>query len=816
MSFFKHEKRTARGIYSPKQISNIFKGSSTSINSAGTGKAGEGAQAYVDSVMTPNSDGNGEPLVVDFAIMHDEHASNERMAPRTPGKSNLDPEGHWLSDDDIAAPPPPDFTRRDIHVPSRTSSSTPQAERKRMHMQRRLSSETTSQTMATTPDPYQQSRTRERSQTPSTSTAPRISDSPRERSTAPTTLRSSAESVMSYESSAPSVATHNLVPLQQKGFADDAERLSPLLEDDPHSFDLVSAPLESERKQYSLESRSEQLFSKQHLQAIFKDTSSLLRFTSFLSAARPQSVPILIYYLDALKALRAINYANAVAEALDPIEGLDFTETAARPTLNAVLEEKASKAFDLLVRDDLPAFITHIFVQVVSVSISKRVTGALPPLLREASEGLAEVFCLTDPSRSDNPIIFASEEFHRTTQYGVGYAIGRNCRFLQGPKTNKSSVARFKKAAVEGKDHSEVFLNYRRDGSPFMNLLMMAPLLDSRGNLRYFIGAQIDVSGLVKDSTDLDAFQRMLVQQEDDEEQDVQKDEFQELSEMFNHVELDTVRKFGGNMHREHLEDEHDTTIPHKPRLLIQDQSTYDVDKAEKPPTKPDGRLSGPYKHYLIVRPAPSLRILFTSPSLRVPGILQSRFLDRIGGNTRVRDSLSSALADGSRGVTAKVRWLPHAVPDLENNYEEGRPRWIHCTPLLGSSGAVGVWMVVLVDEKDHSQPIRRFRQAPPVSNDIRGKRLQSDNRFDGFEDDAERSDSFSSHRAFGPAVYGPPVPGSNNVARHVNVDSLRQPSSPRFASHASGYERGAMRSAGSSVHDFTIHRERSADSFAI
>lgn len=205
------------------------------------------------------------------------------------------------------------------------------------------------------------------------------------------------------------MATQALGPLQQKGPIDDNDRLSPLLEDDPQSFDLISAPSENERSQFSLEMRSEQLFSKEHLQAIFRDTASLLRFTSFLSIARPKSVPTLIYYLDALKAIRAINYANAVAEALEPISGLEFTETQARPTLNAVLEEKAGRAFDVLVRDDLPAFITHVFVQVVSVSISKRVTGNLPPMLREASEGLAEVFCLTDPSRTDNPIIFASE-----------------------------------------------------------------------------------------------------------------------------------------------------------------------------------------------------------------------------------------------------------------------------------------------------------------------------------------------------------------------------------------------------------------------
>ena len=235
------------------------------------------------------------------------------------------------------------------------------------------------------------------------------SQSPNRASNGPAALRSSADSVISYESVAPSIVTQQLAPLQQKGgVLDDGDRLSPLLEDDPQSFDLVCAPIENHR-QFSLENRSEQLFSKQHLEAIFADTASLLRFTSFLSVARPKSVPTLIYYLDALKALRAINYANAVAEALEPIDGLEFTDTPARTTINTVLEEKANRAFDILVRDDLPAFITHVFIQIVSVSIAKRVTGNLPPMLREASEGLAEVFCLTDPSRTDNPIIFASE-----------------------------------------------------------------------------------------------------------------------------------------------------------------------------------------------------------------------------------------------------------------------------------------------------------------------------------------------------------------------------------------------------------------------
>lgn len=45
------------------------------------------------------------------------------------------------------------------------------------------------------------------------------------------------------------------------------------------------------------------------------------------------------------------------------------------------------------------------------------------------------------------------------TQYSMGYIIGRNCRFLQGPKTNKSSVDRIRHAMEEGRDHCDLILN---------------------------------------------------------------------------------------------------------------------------------------------------------------------------------------------------------------------------------------------------------------------------------------------------------------------------------------------------------------------
>ncbi|KAI4193963.1 MAG: hypothetical protein LQ350_008046 [Teloschistes chrysophthalmus] len=418
---------------------------------------------------------------------------------------------------------------------------------------------------------------------------------------------SDSSSIGSYE--ARNHIARELPPLQAQSALDEYDQMRPLSGDLLGSFDLV-APPDVSHQPFSLETRTGQLFSREHLGIVFSNPTLLLRFTAFLSTHRPPSVPVLIYYLDALKALKAIKYSNAVAEALSPIRGHDFTTIPVRPTLNPVLEDKAAKAFDALVEDDLPAYVTHLYIQIVSLSISQRITGTLAPHLREASEGLAECFVITDVNRPDNPIVFASEEFNRTTQYGMNYVIGRNCRFLQGPKTNPTSVRRIRDATQAGREHCEVFLNYRRDGSPFVNLLMIAPLCDSRGQIRYHIGAQVDVSGLVKDCTDLESFQQLVADQNqqkspqsDGPDDRQKKDEFQELSEMLNMGELDTVRRFGGKMHRESYDEEEDNSrngAPHRPRLLLK-EPTADLGSLTAGGNRIGGKLCGIFQHVWVL-----------------------------------------------------------------------------------------------------------------------------------------------------------------------------------------------------------------------
>ncbi len=134
-----------------------------------------------------------------------------------------------------------------------------------------------------------------------------------------------------------------------------------------------------------------------------------LKFIDFLRTYRPASVPILAYYLDAVKALKSIRYAESIIKGLEPIPGHEFTTEANSATMAWVMEDKIDRALDVLVRDDLPAFVAYIYVRTVDVALVERVTGREDPSSNSIADGLAEVFVLSDPSRPDNPIVFTSE-----------------------------------------------------------------------------------------------------------------------------------------------------------------------------------------------------------------------------------------------------------------------------------------------------------------------------------------------------------------------------------------------------------------------
>ena len=114
--------------------------------------------------------------------------------------------------------------------------------------------------------------------------------------------------------------------------------------------------------------------------------------------------------------------------------------------------------------------------------------------LVKALQTAQQNFVITDPSLPDNPIVFASQGFLTLTGYALESVLGRNCRFLQGPRTDPRAVAKIRKAVDEGYDTSVCLLNYRIDGSTFYNQFFVAPLRDGAGNVVNYVGVQCQVT----------------------------------------------------------------------------------------------------------------------------------------------------------------------------------------------------------------------------------------------------------------------------------------------------------------------------------
>lgn len=272
-----------------------------------------------------------------------------------------------------------------------------------------------------------------------------------------------------------------------------------------------------------------------------------------------------------------------------------------------------------------------------------------------------------------------------------------------------------------------------------MNLLMIAPLYDNRGHIRYHLGAQVDVSGLLRECAGFASLGELVARKQRQSEASTNhgcnspkelrgsRELLSDLAETFTLSELKIAQASGKIMHNTHLEKPNSagsssSANDNKILPLTKDERApiekVSMDKsvsssALTPPssTSLTCHRRGIFDHYLLVRPCPTLRILFASPSLRVPGILQSPFMSRIGGPQSIRDAISQAFKDGD-GITTKVQWLARPMPSgLTSNLAQGRSRWIHTTPLLGVNGAVGVWMVVLVDDEEK----QRALGAPPI-----------------------------------------------------------------------------------------------------
>ena len=100
---------------------------------------------------------------------------------------------------------------------------------------------------------------------------------------------------------------------------------------------------------------------------------------------------------------------------------------------------------------------------------------------------------ISNPRLPDNPIVECNDAFVALTGYEASEVIGRNCRFLAGPGTEEELTGELRDAIRDRRPALVEILNYRKDGSPFRNAVLVAPIFGTDGSLEYFLGSQMEV-----------------------------------------------------------------------------------------------------------------------------------------------------------------------------------------------------------------------------------------------------------------------------------------------------------------------------------
>jgi len=115
-------------------------------------------------------------------------------------------------------------------------------------------------------------------------------------------------------------------------------------------------------------------------------------------------------------------------------------------------------------------------------------------LHKRAMEASSVGIVIADAQAPDLPLIYVNPAFERITGYAAAEALGRNCRFLQGPEREQPALEAIRAALRTGTEGRSLLRNYRKDGTPFWNELVITPVRDGIGRLTHFIGIQQDVT----------------------------------------------------------------------------------------------------------------------------------------------------------------------------------------------------------------------------------------------------------------------------------------------------------------------------------
>ncbi|MEX0773079.1 MAG: PAS domain S-box protein [Balneolales bacterium] len=95
----------------------------------------------------------------------------------------------------------------------------------------------------------------------------------------------------------------------------------------------------------------------------------------------------------------------------------------------------------------------------------------------------------------ENPrIVYVNDGFIKLTGYTKEEAIGKTPKILQGPKTERKVLDDLKSFLKEGKSFFGQAINYKKDGSEFVNQWDIHPLVNNNGEITHWVSYQHDIT----------------------------------------------------------------------------------------------------------------------------------------------------------------------------------------------------------------------------------------------------------------------------------------------------------------------------------
>ncbi len=111
-------------------------------------------------------------------------------------------------------------------------------------------------------------------------------------------------------------------------------------------------------------------------------------------------------------------------------------------------------------------------------------------IINEIANGFPISVTFVDVTAPSHPIVYVNPAFCELTGYDQAEVLGRNCRFLQGERSNPEQRQMFSAAIRAGLPLRLSIDNYRKDGTHFLNDVSLEPIVDGLGAPMLYMATQ--------------------------------------------------------------------------------------------------------------------------------------------------------------------------------------------------------------------------------------------------------------------------------------------------------------------------------------